>query len=356
MGHVDGQQQMSTLRHESASSGSTGKRTKRRSPSNSSSRDSDYRHDERLKSRRRSSSHDRDSSSSSSDGDREEDESIEEDDATESDRSSLSSVKEVIRWDYRINLIGRRVKDTKAFCCFSCAYPVLVAGRLLPCKHVFCLQCAQKCKNDRRNCSKCNDAINDLEKIEAKNLIMCLYGGHRNSHDVCLRGYTSQRDLNAHVKRRHERNSGTNISTPSVNESLSPRSQQKDNFSNYPQPTGHIPSQSNVSQQQAPPSHPTRLPPPTLAGLDSLSNNLYDPLALFHQNDHFPRAPMLSGVAPLPPPPPPLPFVGSTSQTTQPPLRYPTPHNQYPQIPGSYLQPPLQTSHVFTNPQPHQYY
>ncbi|CAF0927440.1 unnamed protein product [Didymodactylos carnosus] len=320
MGHVDGQQQMSLSRHESASSGSIGKRTKRH-------------------------------------GNNEEDESMEEDDASESDRSSPSSVKEPVRWDYRINLIGRRVKDNKAFCCFSCGHPVLVAGRLLPCKHAFCLHCAQQCKNDRRNCPKCSDSINDVEKIEAKNLIMCLYGGHRNSHDACLRGYTSQRDLNAHVKRRHERNSGTNISTANVNESLSPHTQ-KDNFSNYAQPSSHMAPQSNLQQQQAPPQLSTRMPPPNLANIDSLLNNLYDPTSLFHQNDpHFPRAPILSGVAPLPPPPPPLPFVGPPSQTTQAPLCYPTQHNQYSQIPAPYLQAPLQNPpHVFTDSQSHQYY
>ena len=43
-----------------------------------------------------------------------------------------------------------------------------------------------------------------MEKIDAKNLILCLYDSHPHSHDACLRGYTSQRDLQAHVKRRHE--------------------------------------------------------------------------------------------------------------------------------------------------------
>ena len=52
--------------------------------------------------------------------------------------------------------------------------------------------------------SRCNDAINDVEKIEAKNLILCHHGSHPHAQDACLRGYTSQRDLQAHVKRRHE--------------------------------------------------------------------------------------------------------------------------------------------------------
>ena len=49
-----------------------------------------------------------------------------------------------------------------------------------------------------------------MEKIEAKNLILCLHGSHPHSHDACLRGYTSQRDLQAHVQRRHEQSSQPN--------------------------------------------------------------------------------------------------------------------------------------------------
>ena len=51
------------------------------------------------------------------------------------------------------------------------------------------------------NC-RCNEPISDVEKIEAKNLILCSHGSH--TQDACLRGYTSQRDLQAHIKRRHE--------------------------------------------------------------------------------------------------------------------------------------------------------
>jgi len=70
----------------------------------------------------------------------------------------------------KMNHVGRRIKETKAFCCLNCRYPVLLVGRLvrfktlkiysiclfqMPCKHAaFCLQCANECKNDRRNCPK----------------------------------------------------------------------------------------------------------------------------------------------------------------------------------------------------------
>lgn len=52
--------------------------------------------------------------------------------------------------------------------------------------------------------TRCNDTIADVEKIEAKSLILCYQGSHPHSQDGCLRGYTSQRDLQAHIKRRHE--------------------------------------------------------------------------------------------------------------------------------------------------------
>ncbi|CAF1228029.1 unnamed protein product [Rotaria magnacalcarata] len=184
-------------------------KSKRRSHSNERL----SRENSRQKSRRtaRSRSNDRESSSSSSDNDREDDnESMDDDDdASASDRSSRGSSANKqsagIRWDFRTNLIGKRIKETKPLCCLSCRYPVLLVGRLMPCKHAaFCLQCANKCKNDRRNCPKCNDAITDVEKIEAKNLILCCHGAHLHSQDACLRGYTSLRDLQAHVHRRHE--------------------------------------------------------------------------------------------------------------------------------------------------------
>jgi hypothetical protein len=62
--------------------------------------------------------------------------------------------------------------------------------------------------------NRCNDAITDVEKIEAKNLILCYHGSHPHSQDACLRGYTSQRDLQAHVKRRHEQTSQTRLDSP----------------------------------------------------------------------------------------------------------------------------------------------
>ncbi|CAF1074109.1 unnamed protein product [Rotaria sordida] len=231
-------------------------KSKRRSHSN----ERISRENNRQKSRRnaRSRSGDRESSSSSSDNDREDaNESMDEDDdASVSDRSSRgsSSIKQTtgIRWDYRMNLIGKRIKETKSFCCLSCRYPILLVGRLMPCKHAaFCLQCANECKSNRRNCPKCNDAITDVEKIEAKNLILCSQGSHPHSQDGCLRGYTSQRDLQAHIKRRHEQTGQTRLDSP--HQLLPPTHSPSTGFS------GLVVDSQQQQQQQ-----PSQIPPPLM--------------------------------------------------------------------------------------------
>ncbi|CAF4620216.1 unnamed protein product [Rotaria sp. Silwood1] len=234
-------------------------KSKRRSHSNERISRGD---NNRQKSRRsaRSRSGDRESSSSSSDNDHEDgNESMDEDDdASVSDRSSRGSpsVKQTtgMRWDYRMNLVGKRIKETKAFCCLNCRYPVLLVGRLMPCKHAaFCLQCANECKSNRRNCPKCNDAITDVEKIEAKNLILCLQGSHPHSQDGCLRGYTSQRDLQAHIKRRHEQTSQigqTRLDSP--HQLLPPTHSPSTAFSGL------------VVDSQQQPQQPSQIPPPLM--------------------------------------------------------------------------------------------
>jgi hypothetical protein len=32
---------------------------------------------------------------------------------------------------FKMNIIGRRIKDNKALCCLNCRYPVLLIGRLV---------------------------------------------------------------------------------------------------------------------------------------------------------------------------------------------------------------------------------
>lgn len=36
-----------------------------------------------------------------------------------------------IRFVFKMNIIGKRIKESKAFCCLNCRYPVLLVGRLV---------------------------------------------------------------------------------------------------------------------------------------------------------------------------------------------------------------------------------
>jgi len=107
--------------------------------------------------------------------------------------------------------------------------------------------------------NRCNDVITDVEKIEAKNLILCYHGSHPHSQDACLRGYTSQRDLQAHIKRRHEQISqpGQTTRLDSPHQLLPPTHSPSTAF------PGLVvdPQQQQQQQQQQP---PPPIPPPLM--------------------------------------------------------------------------------------------
>ena len=120
--------------------------------------------------------------------------------------------------------------------------------------------------------SRCNDSINDIEKIEAKHLFLCSFG---SPQDLCLRGYTSQRDLQAHIKRRHE---STHMDSP--HQLIQPIFMES--------PVTQSPTITSVTN--APPSNPTVVvaPPNVAAAVAAVPNLLPFP--------------------PPPPPPPPPPI------------------------------------------------
>ena len=49
-----------------------------------------------------------------------------------------------LKWDHKVNLIGEKVLDPLIHCCETCSLPILIYGRMIPCKHVFCFDCAKK--------------------------------------------------------------------------------------------------------------------------------------------------------------------------------------------------------------------
>lgn len=107
-----------------------------------------------------------------------------------------------LSWSLPVNLIGEKVLNPMIHCCDKCLKPILIYGRLIPCKHVFCLGCGKK---EDRQCPRCKDKVIRVEQTSLGNVFMCTHGGSRYGNDGCRRTYLSQRDLQAHINHRHLR-------------------------------------------------------------------------------------------------------------------------------------------------------
>ncbi|CAM4734654.1 unnamed protein product [Leuciscus chuanchicus] len=113
-----------------------------------------------------------------------------------------------IFWDYKLNLVGVK-DDTPVHFCDKCGLPIKIYGRMIPCKHVFCYDCAlhyeKKCD---KMCPGCTDPVQRIEQCQRGSLFMC------SIVQSCKRTYLSQRDLQAHINHRHMRASKTGSSRP----------------------------------------------------------------------------------------------------------------------------------------------
>uniref|UniRef100_A0A3B1IDM6 E3 ubiquitin-protein ligase Hakai n=1 Tax=Astyanax mexicanus TaxID=7994 RepID=A0A3B1IDM6_ASTMX len=148
-------------------------------------------------------------------------------------------------WDYKLNLIGER-DETPVHFCDKCGLPIKSYGRMIPCKHVFCYDCAllHERKGDKMcpglTMYSCTDPVQRIEQCQRGSLFMC------SIVQGCKRTYLSQRDLQAHVNHRHMRQS----------KSSSGRSDPL-----------HLPASSEVSDRfRVPPPHLSKphvlIPPP----------------------------------------------------------------------------------------------
>ncbi|KAH9422449.1 nucleic acid binding [Dermatophagoides pteronyssinus] len=97
----------------------------------------------------------------------------------------------------RANLVGEKIINPGIHMCDSCQSPILVYGRMIPCKHVFCFDCADK---SPEKCLRCSNNILKIEKCKIGTVFIC-------RTDTCRRTYLSQRDLDAHIQHRHLRRS-----------------------------------------------------------------------------------------------------------------------------------------------------
>lgn len=112
-----------------------------------------------------------------------------------------------LEWNQRVSLIGEKVLNPMIYCCDLCEKPILVYGRMIPCKHVFCLKCARN--ETLKVCPRCKEKAIRVEQTGLGTIYMCTHGGTRYEHKGCRRTYLSQRDLQAHINHRH-------VSTPAV--------------------------------------------------------------------------------------------------------------------------------------------
>ncbi|KAM9402435.1 E3 ubiquitin-protein ligase Hakai isoform 1-T1 [Salvelinus alpinus] len=107
-------------------------------------------------------------------------------------------------WDFKLNLIGEK-DDIPAHFCDKCGLPIRIYGRMIPCKHVFCYECAllHEKKGDKMcpgmQLFSCTDSVQRIEQCLRGSLYMC------SIVKGCKRTYLSQRDLQAHINHRHMR-------------------------------------------------------------------------------------------------------------------------------------------------------
>ncbi|XP_078468417.1 E3 ubiquitin-protein ligase Hakai-like isoform X2 [Lampetra planeri] len=128
-----------------------------------------------------------------------------------------------IIWDCKINIFGKK-DDIPVHFCDKCGLPIKIYGRMIPCKHVFCFDCASlhEQRGDKscpgtvvsvytdpmasalparspRYTARCVDQVQRIEQCLRGTVFLC------NVVSGCKRTYLSQRDLQAHINHRHVR-------------------------------------------------------------------------------------------------------------------------------------------------------
>jgi len=153
-----------------------------------------------------------------------------------------------LNWNHKINLIGEKSIEQRVHLCDICAEPILYYGRLIPCKHVFCYDCAIEIQEKLTLpgcCLNCNERIARIERVELNSMYIC------NHDKICKRTYLSQRDLLAHIQHRHTKKEKSNSSSEKSLKLKSHSFNSKDEFQtssfvqkstnhhHYPQPSLH---------------------------------------------------------------------------------------------------------------------
>ncbi|XP_069703319.1 E3 ubiquitin-protein ligase Hakai-like isoform X3 [Periplaneta americana] len=238
-----------------------------------------------------------------------------------------------LRWDHRVNLIGEKVLNPMIHCCDKCMKPILIYGRMIPCKHVFCLSCA---KREDKVCPRCLEKVTRVEQTGLGTVFMCTHGGTRYGNAGCRRTYLSQRDLQAHINHRH-----TAVPVQSIGDNAQfPLVVTGGNTKPPTQQDAMMVETSTTNKMVAP--NPQRMKQPHMVPQPSVGDPRLQHTALVPVSnsgavmDHHRRGPP----QPSPPPPPPPPFAPHPHRPPMIVSGYPTPQ----QTPQSNPPPNMRTN------------
>lgn len=100
-----------------------------------------------------------------------------------------------LRWEQKVNLLGRAVQDPLVHICEVCCLPVLIYGRMVShtcthttgvnltfpmpqkrCRHAFCRDCAKRAAGV---CPRCKEGEQTFEEASMGNVYICTHGGGR---------------------------------------------------------------------------------------------------------------------------------------------------------------------------------
>ncbi|XP_033831877.2 E3 ubiquitin-protein ligase Hakai [Periophthalmus magnuspinnatus] len=164
-------------------------------------------------------------------------------------------------WDFKLNLVGEKDKLPIHFC-DKCGLPIQLYGRMIPCKHVFCYECAllHEKKGDKMcpglTMFSCSDPVQRIEQCQRGSLWMC------SVVPGCKRTYLSERDLQAHVNHRHLR-AAKSSSNRGNQDPLHLPPPTSDHTDRYRVPPPHLQKNHHMPNLQHGPHDPYSQPPPT---------------------------------------------------------------------------------------------
>lgn len=95
-----------------------------------------------------------------------------------------------------VKTVGRRSRrplGERVHFCVQCDFPIAIYGRLIPCEHAFCLDCARS----DSICYLCDDRIQKIQTIKMMEGIFICAAPH------CLKSFLKKTDFEAHVHTVH---------------------------------------------------------------------------------------------------------------------------------------------------------